>query len=177
MAFTCPQCGMTSHHPKDEEHKWCNACKEFMDERHWTKRARHFRVEEHLMRNVAGAPCPGFTVEVMHSSEVELYFGQQDEGIAKVWVDWQDDARSIRFKYTGREDGGWTHGIKFSELHTAMATFAKCLMHTKKGHWDLVHEFLKLGRDRQGVSMQPFEADMLWTDAALALDPHIWRPT
>lgn len=29
MSFTCPRCGMTSHHPKDEEHGYCGACHDF----------------------------------------------------------------------------------------------------------------------------------------------------
>jgi hypothetical protein len=29
MPFTCPHCGMTSHHPKDEEHGYCGACHDF----------------------------------------------------------------------------------------------------------------------------------------------------
>lgn len=29
MAFTCPECNRTSHHPKDEEHQYCGACHKF----------------------------------------------------------------------------------------------------------------------------------------------------
>jgi len=27
----CPQCGRVSHHPKDEEHRYCGACHQFHD--------------------------------------------------------------------------------------------------------------------------------------------------
>ena len=30
MPFTCPKCGMTSHHPKDEEERYCGNCHAFM---------------------------------------------------------------------------------------------------------------------------------------------------
>lgn len=29
MSFTCPRCSRTSHHPKDEEHRYCGACHQF----------------------------------------------------------------------------------------------------------------------------------------------------
>lgn len=29
MAFTCPQCNRTSHHPDDEKHGYCGNCHEF----------------------------------------------------------------------------------------------------------------------------------------------------
>lgn len=29
MPFTCPKCGMTSHHPDDEKHGYCGNCHEF----------------------------------------------------------------------------------------------------------------------------------------------------
>jgi hypothetical protein len=29
MAFTCPDCGLTSHHPKDEENQYCGNCHDF----------------------------------------------------------------------------------------------------------------------------------------------------
>jgi hypothetical protein len=29
MAFTCPQCGMKSHHPEDEKHGYCGRCHAF----------------------------------------------------------------------------------------------------------------------------------------------------
>ena len=29
MTFTCPRCGATSHHPKDEEHGYCGRCHDF----------------------------------------------------------------------------------------------------------------------------------------------------
>lgn len=29
MAFTCPKCGMTSHHPEDERHGYCGNCHDF----------------------------------------------------------------------------------------------------------------------------------------------------
>ena len=29
MSFTCPRCGMTSHHPKDEEQGYCGNCHDF----------------------------------------------------------------------------------------------------------------------------------------------------
>jgi len=29
MAFTCPRCGRTSFHPKDEEHGYCGYCHDF----------------------------------------------------------------------------------------------------------------------------------------------------
>lgn len=29
MPFTCPECGRTSHHPKDEEYGYCGACGDF----------------------------------------------------------------------------------------------------------------------------------------------------
>jgi hypothetical protein len=29
MAFTCPRCGRTSHHPEDEEFGYCGSCHEF----------------------------------------------------------------------------------------------------------------------------------------------------
>jgi hypothetical protein len=29
MAFTCPRCGTTSHHPMDERHGYCGACHAF----------------------------------------------------------------------------------------------------------------------------------------------------
>lgn len=32
MAFTCPKCGKTSHHPKDEQYGYCGACHEFTGE-------------------------------------------------------------------------------------------------------------------------------------------------
>jgi hypothetical protein len=32
MSFTCPRCGATSHHPKDEEHGYCGACHDFTGE-------------------------------------------------------------------------------------------------------------------------------------------------
>lgn len=31
MPFTCPRCGMTSHHPEDERRRYCAACKVFLD--------------------------------------------------------------------------------------------------------------------------------------------------
>lgn len=29
MAFTCPKCGATSHHPEDERHGYCGNCHDF----------------------------------------------------------------------------------------------------------------------------------------------------
>jgi hypothetical protein len=29
MAFTCPKCGKTSHHPEDERHGYCGNCHDF----------------------------------------------------------------------------------------------------------------------------------------------------
>jgi hypothetical protein len=29
MSFTCPRCGMTSHHPEDERHGYCGNCHDF----------------------------------------------------------------------------------------------------------------------------------------------------
>lgn len=29
MAFTCPKCSLTSHHPEDERHGYCGNCHEF----------------------------------------------------------------------------------------------------------------------------------------------------
>lgn len=29
MSFTCPDCGMTSHHPEDEKNRYCGACHSF----------------------------------------------------------------------------------------------------------------------------------------------------
>ncbi|HTF53622.1 MAG TPA: hypothetical protein VK735_39770 [Pseudonocardia sp.] len=29
MSFTCPECGRSSHHPKDEEFGYCGACHDF----------------------------------------------------------------------------------------------------------------------------------------------------
>lgn len=29
MAFTCPRCGSTSHHPEDERHGYCGKCHDF----------------------------------------------------------------------------------------------------------------------------------------------------
>jgi hypothetical protein len=31
-AFTCPRCGMTSHHPQDAQHCYCANCRRFADE-------------------------------------------------------------------------------------------------------------------------------------------------
>jgi hypothetical protein len=31
MSFTCPDCGRTSHHPKDEQFSYCGNCHEFKD--------------------------------------------------------------------------------------------------------------------------------------------------
>jgi hypothetical protein len=31
-AFTCPRCGMTSHHPQDAQHGYCGHCHRFTDE-------------------------------------------------------------------------------------------------------------------------------------------------
>lgn len=33
MSFTCPKCGMTSHHPKDAEHGYCGHCHEYTGRR------------------------------------------------------------------------------------------------------------------------------------------------
>ena len=30
-AITCKECGMTSYHPKDVEHKYCGNCHKFLD--------------------------------------------------------------------------------------------------------------------------------------------------
>ncbi len=32
MAYTCPRCGRTSHHPADEQFRYCEACHRFEDE-------------------------------------------------------------------------------------------------------------------------------------------------
>lgn len=29
MSYTCPTCNITSHHPKDEEFKYCGNCNQF----------------------------------------------------------------------------------------------------------------------------------------------------
>jgi hypothetical protein len=29
MSYTCPRCGMVSHNPNDEKHRYCGACHEF----------------------------------------------------------------------------------------------------------------------------------------------------
>lgn len=37
-SITCPQCGMTSHHPKDVEHQYCGNCHQYHD----TMQPRHY---------------------------------------------------------------------------------------------------------------------------------------
>ena len=37
MAFTCPRCHNTSHHPKDEEYGYCGRCHDFTGDNHFEK--------------------------------------------------------------------------------------------------------------------------------------------
>ena len=32
MSFTCPRCGVTSHHPKDEQESYCGNCHVFIND-------------------------------------------------------------------------------------------------------------------------------------------------
>lgn len=45
-SFTCPDCGLVSHHPRDVAERWCNRCKMGAlerAEREWLERARASR--------------------------------------------------------------------------------------------------------------------------------------
>lgn len=122
---------MTSHSEEDAKHQWCNACKEFIDNRHWSRRICHFRVEEKCM-NERGRECNGFTVEPIYSDEYETYFGAQHPTIAKVWVNTQHNAHCVRYSF---QENSWMHTNRFDSEHAAQSFFATVLYLSRTERW------------------------------------------
>ena len=47
-SITCHLCGLTSHHPKDVEHRYCGKCGVFLGE-HWTEDLRKLFILRYVM--------------------------------------------------------------------------------------------------------------------------------
>jgi hypothetical protein len=66
MAFTCPRCGRTSHHPEDEREGYCGAC------HHWTGERRVPAATQ--LRRALGNHAGGigiYTTEAMYHVQVD----------------------------------------------------------------------------------------------------------
>jgi hypothetical protein len=147
---------MTSYSAEDEKHQWCNACKEFFDNRHWTRRIAHFRVGEEPTTKFARGPHPGFSVEPIYSDEYELHFGAQSPVIAQVCVDVKDRANMIRYTF---QEGSWVHGVKFIDTPTARYYYARLLHMALTERWPQALEMLNAMR-KEG-NAKGFKADQM----------------
>ena len=46
MTFSCPECGMTSHHPTDIQNRYCGFCNRFLDDVGAKRRRRYHELME-----------------------------------------------------------------------------------------------------------------------------------
>jgi hypothetical protein len=68
--FTCPHCGMVSHHPEDVRYNYCGRCHLFVDDRWWM--ARRELPDGRLL----------FLVRQVHNWKLTIGWGEQiwDDG-------------------------------------------------------------------------------------------------
>jgi hypothetical protein len=53
-AYTCPECGLVSYHPKDVEHKYCVRCHQFESDRARIKLLEKAEGLEDIRKAMAG---------------------------------------------------------------------------------------------------------------------------